>query len=186
MSFNELQIDFISKIHTPIFLIGMMGSGKTTIGKSVAKTLGWQFIDTDFEIEKQEKMVISEIFSNYGEDYFRNAEKTLLLSLVNAKKTIISCGGGVFTKQENIDLINKNCISVFLNVNLDILKQRLKNDTKRPILKTGKTIDGIFAERLGFYKQAKVAVEIQGQGVQTNTKRCIENLYNHLQGVIYV
>ena len=110
-------------------------------------------------------------------------EKELLASLVKIKHTVISCGGGVFMYQENIDSINRNGISLFLNVNPSIILQRLATDKNRPLLKGNKSPAQILEERLPFYKQAKVSVNIEKSDIKTNVINCIESLYCYLQTI---
>jgi len=113
-----------------IFLIGMMGAGKTTIGELLAKNLGVHFEDLDATIESIYKLSIDKIFSKYGERKFRTAETNVLL---NSKAVIISCGGGIILNKDNRNYINKG-ISFFLNVDLNRLEKRLVDTNSRPLL----------------------------------------------------
>lgn len=176
----EEDLSFVASCRKPIFLIGMMGSGKTTIGKVLAQVLQRNFIDMDSEIEGQKHMTISEIFAKYGEKYFRNKERGLLKQLVLIDNAVISCGGGVFTFQRNIDLINQHGIAIFLNVDIKIIEKRLKNDVKRPILLQGSPSE-ILEKRLKFYNQAKVVLEIKKNNVQGISTNCIKALVNYLK-----
>tara|TARA_Y100000589_G_scaffold328491_1_gene372722 strand:- start:4075 stop:4566 length:492 start_codon:yes stop_codon:yes gene_type:complete len=113
-----------------IFLIGMMGSGKTTIGKVLSENLRFHFEDLDKTIESIFKLSTNEIFLKYGEKEFRNAETKALL---NSEAVIISCGGGVILKRENRSFIKKG-VSFFLNVDLNELVRRLEHANNRPLL----------------------------------------------------
>lgn len=116
-------------------LIGFMGAGKTSIGKLLAKKTGKTFLDTDDMIVKQMNLSINEIFSLYGEEYFRNLETNLLKALCdNAHDSIISVGGGLPIKEENRPYLKKLGTVVYLSVTEATVVKRLKNDTTRPLL----------------------------------------------------
>ena len=117
-----------------IVLIGMMGSGKTTIGKKLSKILGLPFIDTDTLIEEKEKRTISEIFTESGEDYFRKIEAQVLRDVLDAPPFVISTGGGIVLSQENRELIRQKAIPIFLYAKIDTLIERLSHATDRPLL----------------------------------------------------
>ncbi len=135
-----------------IVLIGMPGSGKTTIGKEVAKRLQIPFIDMDEMIEKKEGKVISEIF-DYGEEHFRNLETNCAKELSNRKLCVISTGGGIVKRKENIELLKINSIIVFINRS----PEKIVSDVdiqKRPLLKNGiENVYKIYNERIDLYKK---------------------------------
>ncbi len=119
-----------------IVLTGMMGSGKTTIGKNLAVKLKRRFFDSDHEVEKASGLSILEVFQKYGENYFRNGEKKIITRLLSMEeKHILSIGGGAFMNEELREFINKNNISVWLDADYEVLYSRLKNNWKnRPLL----------------------------------------------------
>lgn len=118
-----------------VFLIGFMGSGKTSLGKLLAKKLNFDFLDTDRHIEEQENCSIQEIFNSKGESYFRELEHQLLKNISQSKKaTVFSTGGGMPIFNENLYIMKEKGIVIFLNVPLGMLYFRLKNDTTRPLL----------------------------------------------------
>ena len=123
------------KLDKSLVLIGMMGSGKTTIGREISKKLKIKFVDTDHEIEKKEKMSINEIFKKKGEKYFRQLEERMTLEIVNQKLSVISIGGGGFVNKKIQKAVLYKCISYWLNWDTNSLIKRLKNNKKRPILK---------------------------------------------------
>ena len=106
-----------------IFLVGPMGSGKSSLGKKLAKSLDKKFIDTDKEIEKKENKTINEIFENNGEKYFREKEKEFLVNIPNNLNMIIATGGGIVTNQENREKLKENKV-IFLNASIERQNKR--------------------------------------------------------------
>ena len=117
----------------PIVLIGMMGSGKTSIGKLVAQELKFSFIDTDLEIEKKLNLSVKEIFEKYGESFFREKECDVFRLFSNRNNIIISSGGGSFCHVNTHNLIKKYFLSVWLDVNYEVLFNRLKRNQKNAL-----------------------------------------------------
>lgn len=144
-----------------------MGSGKTTLGKKLAKKLNCSFFDLDKEIEKVAVLSVNEIFENHGETYFRELESKILKSLIlNNKNFVLSLGGGTPCYHKNMELINNSGISVYLKYNAGILASRLINaKTKRPLIKNldenqlKAFVTEKLTEREAFYNQAKFVVE---------------------------
>ena len=118
-----------------IILVGLMGSGKTTVGKQLSKTLSKKFIDTDHLIEQRTGVDISTIFELEGEDGFRLRETHLLEGLLNQKDLVIASGGGIILSQLNRKLLKKLGLVFYLKANCDDLTNRLKNDKSRPLIK---------------------------------------------------
>lgn len=132
-----------------IYLIGMPGSGKTTIGNILAKKMNYKFIDIDDEIEKQAHMFIPEIFSRFGELYFRNIESEVLKN-INEANAIVSCGGGIVVRKENKKYMDG--IIFWLDVPLKHLEKRIENSkTERPLLKEDKLFN-LYNERQKLYE----------------------------------
>ena len=125
----------MSKNTKNIVLVGFMGCGKSTLGKKIANKLGKTFVDMDAEIEKQEKVTISQIFETKGEAYFRQLEHDYLKSLVVKNNLVISTGGGTPCFFNNIEIINAIGKSVYIQLSPEALKNRLQNETnKRPLI----------------------------------------------------
>ena len=134
-----------------IVLIGMPACGKSTIGYWLSKKIGYPLLDTDKYLEEKENRIISDIFSNEGEEYFRNLETKYLKELSEKKGFIISTGGGAVKKKENIDILKKNGIVIFLNREInDISKENHKH---RPLLQDINNIQKLYDERIDLYKK---------------------------------
>lgn len=152
-----------------IILIGFMGAGKTTIGKKLAKTLEIPFIDTDEMIEEQTGRIISDIFAEDGEAYFRNLETQMLYQLLEKHdRCVISAGGGLPMQQINRPLLKKLGTVVFLEANIESLLKRLQGDQSRPKLQGGdlrEKIEHLMSQRLEVYLEVadvRVATDTQG------------------------
>ncbi len=115
-------------------LIGMPGSGKTTVGKLLAQKTGYVYLDLDTIIEELEGVSISDIFANNGEEYFRNLETRVIHTLDSAGKIILSSGGGTFEREENRKILKSLGQVIYLYTEPDVLYRRIKNDTGRPLL----------------------------------------------------
>ncbi len=126
-----------------IVLIGMMGSGKTTVGKALAEKLSVNFIDLDKEIENKQNMTISDIFSNFGQEYFRKIEYITLKKIFEPENLVISFGGGTFENAEIQRNVLKNSNVIFLIASPEIIYERIKNDKSRPLLKNNMNIEKI-------------------------------------------
>jgi shikimate kinase len=149
-----------------IFLIGMSGSGKTTLGKRLANELRTDFVDLDWEIEKREGKSVKEIFSQFGEDYFRTIEAEVLRSWASAPSDfVMSTGGGAPCFFKGIDIINEAGLSIFLDVPVEELKTRLAAATDRPLLNAGdeaereSKLNFLRTSRLSTYRKAHISVE---------------------------
>jgi len=117
-----------------IFIVGLMGSGKTSIGKLLAKRTGRLFIDTDSEIIKESGMTITEIFNKFGENYFRDLEYKVLSKAKLIENHVISTGGGIILKLENIKIMKNSGTIIFLDIDVETQLSRVKNKKNRPLL----------------------------------------------------
>ena len=117
-----------------IYLVGFMGSGKSTLGILLSNRLNFNFIDTDKLIEKRNSMSISNMFKTKGELFFRNEEKKIIHEIIKLNKTIVSTGGGLPCFSNNIETLNKNGKTIYLDYDIETLYLRLKEDNKRPLL----------------------------------------------------
>ena len=134
-----------------IFLCGFMGSGKTTIAKILTRKTNLTFIDTDLKIKNLLNLTINEIFSIYGENYFRKLEHKILEKINKNKNQIVSTGGGLFSKRKNRKLAKKTGVIVFLNCPLEICLKRIKDIKNRPLLKDKNQILKLYLKRQKIY-----------------------------------
>ena len=144
-----------------LVFLGMMGSGKSSIGSLVAKKLGLDFVDVDKEIEKELGLSISKIFETKGENYFRKFEEKTTLKKLKSSSTVISLGGGAFSNKEIRKEVIKNHISFWLNWSDDILLNRIKNSKKRPLAfnSSENEIIDLIKKRSNIYSKALYKIE---------------------------
>lgn len=139
-----------------IFLVGFMGSGKTTTGKKLSKKINIKFYDTDEAIVKKDGRQISNIFKESGEGYFRRLESLILRELPD-ERMVISCGGGMAIRQENVDIMKEVGQIVYLSATPQVILERVKKSNKRPILEGNKNIEFIselMSKRVPYYEKA--------------------------------
>ncbi len=157
-----------------IVLIGMMGSGKTTVGKSLANSLGYSFFDIDEEIEKTENKKISQIFEENGEQYFRKIEAEKIKEFIKKEETVLSLGGGAFEKKETQDLL-KDTITIYLKTNPTTIYERIKDETHRPLLKdiSMEKINMILEKRIKNYEKAQYEIVTDNKTPQEITNEIL-------------
>ena len=142
-----------------IYLVGFMGSGKSTVGKILAEKLNMKFVDIDKLIEEKEGMKIKDIFEQKGESYFRELERKQIEAIVNQEGLVVSTGGGLGANLDNMNLMKKNGDVVWLDVSLNTVLDRLKNDQDRPLLKQPiEKIKQLFEERKNVYRLANIRI----------------------------
>ena len=145
-----------------ICIMGLMGSGKSIIGKDLSKYLNFKFYDTDKEIELKTKKNINEIFEEYGELHFRKLEEKICIKLLNKDNCVISLGGGSIINKEVRKSIKENSYSIYLKVKLNNLVNRLKSSKKRPLLNKDESkieiLKNLYKDRRKFYEKADLIV----------------------------
>ncbi len=146
----------------PIFLIGFMGVGKTTTGRSLAHLLGWNFVDLDERIEEIEGRRVAEIFERDGEGYFRDAEVSALASLKGRGQLIVACGGGTYAREETRALIDAMGRAVWLRLPLEVALGRCRSGPPRPLLRSGPETERLYRSRLISYRAAPLNVDAEG------------------------
>ena len=160
-----------------LVLTGMMGVGKSTIGKSLAKKLKFNFADIDKIIEAKEKNTIKEIFKNKGENYFRKIEKNVTFEILKNNNLVIALGGGAFVNKLIRSQVKSTSISFWLNLNTKLLLKRLKNAKKRPLLNEVNlevSINKIYSERKKFYNQSNFKIKCDLLDIKQIVDKIIE------------
>lgn len=145
----------------PLVLVGMMGAGKTTVGRRLATRLGRKFLDSDEEIEKAAQMTIPEIFAQRGEPEFRAGETRVISRLLREPDLVLATGGGAFVNAETRAMVKEHAISVWLKADVDILFERVSRRSNRPLLKTAnprETLEKLVEERYPIYADADITV----------------------------
>lgn len=145
-----------------IVMVGMMGAGKSSVGRRLAARLGLPFVDADTEIEQAANATIAEIFETHGEAYFRDGERRVIQRLLDGSSKVLATGGGAFTNPETRAAIRAAGVSIWLKVDRDLILHRVKRRSTRPLLKTGDpgaVIDRLLAERNPIYAEADIHVQ---------------------------
>ena len=148
-----------------VALVGMMGSGKSAIGKVLSSIIDVPFVDADVEIEKAAKLSIPEIFERHGEKFFRDKEDQVIKRLLKERPFILATGGGAFVNEKIRTSIKKHSISVWLNADIETLWKRVKHKKTRPLLRTDspkETLTNIYKGRIETYSLADLIIESQG------------------------
>jgi shikimate kinase len=153
------------RLKKTVVMVGMMGAGKTAVGTQLARLLNVPFLDSDEEIVRAASRSIAEIFARDGEAFFRARETEILARLLKGEPCVLSTGGGAFLSETNRALISAQGVSVWLRADLDLLWQRVRHKTTRPLLRTAnprETLRTIYEARVPVYELADVAVEGRG------------------------
>ncbi len=161
-----------------IFLVGFMGCGKSTVGRALAGELGWSFFDLDEEIERREGLPIADIFEMHGEASFRAAETAALRERVKAVQTgrphVISVGGGAFLTPENFDLISNHGVTIWLDVPLQVIVERIAGFEHRPLARNPERLKELYELRRPGYARADYRLETSDNDVVLNVTRILD------------
>ena len=161
-----------------IYLVGFMGSGKSTVGRMLAEHLGWPFADLDTEIEKDQRTSINEIFSTRGEEAFRQIEHEALRKCVkrvqSGRPLVLSLGGGAFTRAENIALLSGNGISIWLDTTFDVVKHRVEGASHRPLARDPVRFKELFESRREAYARADQRITLEVDDSRQALARILE------------
>lgn len=166
-----------SRIDRPVVLVGLMGVGKSTVGRRLASLLGRNFVDADEEIEEAAQMSISEIFAEFGEAYFRDGERRVIARLIEEKHGVIATGGGAFINDETRALILQDTIAVWIDADIATLVERTSRRNTRPLLKQGdpkEILTRLHSERKPFYSQAPIHIRSENGPHTTTANRILE------------
>jgi shikimate kinase len=149
------------RLDRPIVLVGLMGAGKSTVGRRLARRLGLPFVDTDAAIEDAAGFSAAEVYERYGEDDFRDGERRLVARLIDGQVRVIATGGGVFVDPRTRQLLNQRSITVWLDAPVDVLASRTSRRDTRPMLRNGDpkgTLERLAKERRPAYSEAHIRV----------------------------
>jgi shikimate kinase len=166
-------------------LIGMMGAGKSTVGRRLALRLGLPFLDADTEIESAAAMTIPEIFETHGEPHFRDGEARVIARLLDGGTKVLATGGGAFMREETRDRIREKAISMWLEAEADVILRRVKRRADRPLLKTpdpAGTIARLIAERYPLYREADITIASRDVPHEKIVDECVAALHHYLCG----
>lgn len=145
-----------------VVLVGLMGAGKTTIGRRLARALALPFVDADEEIERAAGRSVADIFSTYGEAHFRDGERRVIARLLACPPMVLATGGGAFVDASTRMLIKASAISIWLNAELDVLVRRVSRRNTRPLLTGGDpraVLERLLLERAPFYAEADITID---------------------------
>ena len=146
----------------PVVLVGLMGAGKTTVGRRLSERLGLPFIDADQEIEQAAGKSIAEIFADHGEPYFRDGERKVIARLLEGEPKVLATGGGAYMNPETRNNIRKRGVAVWLRADLALLMKRVKKRNDRPLLKGGDpeaVMKALIDQRYPIYAEADITVD---------------------------
>ncbi len=176
----KLRDDILNRLGgRSIVLIGLMGAGKTTVGRRIAQRLELPFADADHEIEKAAGKTIPEIFEDHGEEHFRDGERRVIARLLESGQQVIATGGGAYMNQQTRDKISETAVSVWLRADFDLLMKRVRRRSHRPLLQTADpeaVMRKLIDERYPVYGEADIVVDSRDVPHNAIVKDVIEAL----------
>ncbi len=162
-----------------IYLVGFMGTGKSSVGRRLARERKIDFVDLDQLIEEREKKTISDIFKEKGESYFRALERKLLQEIASRANQVVACGGGVVIDPENIKLMKNSGTVVCLSATPEVIMERTRKANHRPLLNVPdplETICALLADRQKFYSQADITIDTSEISIKEVAGRVLNSL----------
>jgi shikimate kinase len=162
--------------HSVIYLVGFMGSGKTSVGRRLAGLLGWSFVDLDDEIEKRAGTRIRDLFRIHGEEHFRRLERQELERMCEISQAVVALGGGAFCSDENQELIARYGVTVWLDSPLDLSTARCGDDDSRPLAGSPEEMANLLERRRPFYARAMLRVGTADRPVDDVAREIIQRL----------
>ena len=142
-----------------VYLVGFMGAGKSSVSRALARRLDWRAIDIDELIEQKERLAVAQIFARHGEPHFRAVEQQILMEQIPARHLVVATGGGTFVDPQNRAVINRDGLSVWLDVPLDRLIARVPADGRRPLAADRTEFERLYVARRAAYEQASYRVD---------------------------
>ena len=169
----------------PIVLVGLMGAGKSTVGRRLAKRLGLPFVDSDVEIEEASGATTADLFERYGEHDFRDGERRLVARLVEGDIRVIATGGGAFIDPRTRQLLNERAITIWLDAPIEVLAERTGRRDNRPLLRKGDRaaiLARLAEERRHSYAEAQIHIRSSGGAHGDVVEAIVSSLREHLGG----
>jgi shikimate kinase len=161
-----------------LYLVGFMGTGKSAIGAALAQELGWQFVDIDAEIEREEQTSIARIFLERGEQAFRDLETAMIGRCVRAVEagspSVFALGGGAFVQPRNWELLENNGVTVWIDCPLHVVRCRLDGDQTRPLARDPERLSKLFEDRRPLYSRADYRVEVIDEDIPAVIRRILQ------------
>ena len=183
MTSEETVAEILTQLgRRSVVFVGLMGAGKTAIGRKVAATLGLPFLDSDQEIEAVSRMTIPELFERYGEPEFRALEQRVIARVLEQGPQVLSTGGGAFMNDQTRAMIGERAISVWLKADIDVLMDRVAKKQNRPLLKSANpraVMEGLIAARYPVYAVADVTVPTRDEKKEIISAEVIKHLFDH-------
>lgn len=157
-----------------IYLVGFMAAGKTTLARALAARLGWEAMDIDEMIEQRERATVAEIFARHGETYFRAIERTILFEQLGRSQLVVATGGGTFADVQNRAAINRDGASVWLDVPIQRLIDRIPSDGRRPLAADRAGFERLYHLRRTAYEQAHIRLDAGRASVDALVEQLVD------------
>lgn len=171
-------------LNRPVVLVGMMGTGKTSIGRRLAHHLGYEFLDSDHAVEEKAGLSVAEIFQQYGEAKFRAAEKTAIFDLLKHTQAVIATGGGAVTQEDIREALKERAVTIWLQASPEQLYERVKHNANRPLLQQDDplaVLARLSEERAELYAQSDIHVDLNGQDAAKALETVSQGLFDYLK-----
>ncbi len=170
------SVDNSLKLDRPIVLVGLMGAGKSCVGRGLAESFGLPFMDSDSEVETAAGCEVRDIFEVYGEPAFRDCERRVIQRLLDAGPCIIATGGGAFIDPQTREAVKKHAISLWLRADPEVLFQRTKRSKTRPLLNNEDplaTLKNLAEQRYPIYAEADIIIDTGNEGLEMTLQKAI-------------
>jgi shikimate kinase len=163
---------------SPVFIVGFMGAGKTTVGRRLAQLLDCRFIDLDDVIEARAQKTVREIFAEFGEAHFRALERETIQACVQLRNTVVALGGGAYVTEENRAILRDIGKTIWLDCPLEVCLSRIASDGARPLAKSPEEMRQLLDKRLSAYAQADIVLSVDRKSAEEVAKEIMEVLSN--------